>query len=914
MEANKIISCYQCGQKLRVPFDRGELTVTCPNCRQKFSWSKEKGIFCDAPKPTSAPYKRVLKIAGVLLIVIAALYFLGVFETPDKDSTNPFVDSTKTVGDPESAFAPRRLNKSSKASRWITVGYSELLDKQDVIHSGRTLGSALKDPSLKGQLQPFLDKYTYLLPHVLDTQLEPPPNPQQNIIDRFPVGSRQPAWIALFRGGRIHLTTDYQNNVRLFLEGTNPEIAYKKNYPIVRHCLSGLLPDDDSALNIEVYAYQKNYASCELRLNVTPYTLQASKFPTPSKKTPIDLQGLQEFFEKGGQLEGAELTRKNKLILYAKKGPKLTVASAQLNLSDLAVVYRACFHAGDNQAFISLDPHKDPTKVKVNFGGYLEDTRVGHVVLEADKRFKTLTTGLDPTSFSDIRSKTREKVPGFMTCFEREMLSDFKSNPMSKTGWTSTRYWFYPESVEVETDLSNRYALVTNPVFTADAERSQDDFTSKDQFNMLKKATLSPAIRHNIDAMNQNYSQYAEAFSEIKELMSVGRLMGLCSWLLKANPQGIDLDALLAVEIPEFRTPREKDQLIAATALWLDKTDNGNIHYVRENSPVYYLTPRLNTTISEYLSDPKQDNQSNESKFIASRAQNLLLTAPQEKVRTLIATENDLKAFVSDSTGHLEVPMPEKFKAISDEISDKEKLLKSLENEIDSLEKLMNYSSTTDHNRLVGKYNKLVGEYESHRVSYNRIVGQYNSYDLIQHSYMRITGGINLEPEFFNIKKTDSPRLKRFIQGTKSAAVDFSGNSSASWIRSSVGRSDNSVGINMKNLRWLTESEDKQDGGFSRHVTSDSDHDYWYVSEKGKDQWRDLIVSNGMPMSERYFTKGDQSFQIVEYYEDTVKNHITGKFRNSDRIDFKYSDRTNLMKPRPTPVWWPASDEKVLSN
>ena len=204
--------------------------------------------------------------------------------------------------------------------------------------------------------------------------------------------------------------------------------------------------------------------------------------------------------------------------------------------SDLAVAYRAVFHAGDNEAFISLDPHSDPTKVTVNFGGYLENTRIGSVVLEADKRFKTITSGLDPNKFNDLRQYTRQYVPSFLTVAEQDLTD---SSHLSYGKWIGTRFWFYPDSIGIESDLNYQYAMITNPIFMADAERSRDDFASPEEFQKKKNTTLSPSIRRNIDHLNQNYLQYAQAFNELKELTTVARLMGICSWLYKASPHGL---------------------------------------------------------------------------------------------------------------------------------------------------------------------------------------------------------------------------------------------------------------------------------------------------------------------------------------------------------------------------------------
>ena len=108
------------------------------------------------------------------------------------------------------------------------------------------------------------------------------------------------------------------------------------------------------------------------------------------------------------------------------------------------------FHHGYNEPYISLDAHEDNCYAKVNFGGHLENTRVGHVVLEADKLFKMLSTGLDPNTHEIVKSKITEHVPDFLTEDEQNFLED------SMEGSTQIRYWFYPDEIGSVTDLNSR--------------------------------------------------------------------------------------------------------------------------------------------------------------------------------------------------------------------------------------------------------------------------------------------------------------------------------------------------------------------------------------------------------------------------------------------------------------------------
>ena len=225
----------------------------------------------------------------------------------------------------------------------------------------------------------------------------------------------------MLKGGKIVVTDDGNGVASVFALGNDAKQAYNSSYSVVRHILAALLPSGGQPLKVRVFAYQNDYANCELKLCLDPFEIEATDFPTPPGKTPLDLDSLREFFSQGAELAGGSIDAKNNLILVGKKGAKQTLASEPVELADLAVAYRAVFHAGDNQAFISLDPHRNPTLVNVNFGGFLEDTRIGSVVLEADKRFKTITSGLDPTSFADLRNDIRASVPDFASVDERDL-------------------------------------------------------------------------------------------------------------------------------------------------------------------------------------------------------------------------------------------------------------------------------------------------------------------------------------------------------------------------------------------------------------------------------------------------------------------------------------------------------------
>jgi hypothetical protein len=328
----------------------------------------------------------------------------------------------------------------------------------------------------------------------------------------------------------------------------------------------------------------------------------------------------------------------------------------------LAVAYRAVFHAGDNEAFISLDPNKDPTKATVNFGGFLENTRLGSVVLEADKRFKTITSGLDPNSSRDLRNYTRNHVPSFLSVAERDLLSGEQS---ANGQWIVTRFWYYPDAIGVDSDLNWEYAVITNPRFTADAERGREDFASPEEFERKKRNTLSPSIRENIDDLNRNYTQYAQAFPEIAELVTVARLLGLCSWLFKAQPGWLDCDELLSVELPPCKTDVERTQLIAATFFSHPKSEMPDRHRIAAESMVVFLSPILEQTVKEvfqsaanivkYLSSDIDPSTADRAK-IDSEAARLFSQYQNRKVRDMLHTKRDVELLAAYAARKVDVP------------------------------------------------------------------------------------------------------------------------------------------------------------------------------------------------------------------------------------------------------------------
>ena len=329
----------------------------------------------------------------------------------------------------------------TKPSNWVTISYGSAVDKSTLTHSGERVGNVIQkipsyDDDYKGLVQQYLEPYSILCHDVLLYNIKPDTPPLVNILAHYPIGSEQPAWVDLFREGHFQLYYNTQL-IRIFLKGDNPENSFEKYQSVIRHPIQDLINSERLSIkNVEVYVFNNDYAKTEIRVNMTPATFAIDALDLSPKHRPIDLGSIEEFLNHGVVLEAVEVDERNDIFFYGKSASDQTIAEQPVSISDIAVAYRSIFHYGYNAPYISLDTHEDNRYAKVNFGGHLENTRVGHVVLEADKLFKTLSTGIDPNTHEFVKSKITKHVPDFLTEDERGFLEG------TNEGNTEIRYWF----------------------------------------------------------------------------------------------------------------------------------------------------------------------------------------------------------------------------------------------------------------------------------------------------------------------------------------------------------------------------------------------------------------------------------------------------------------------------------------
>ncbi|MCK4655130.1 MAG: hypothetical protein KAU01_11870 [Candidatus Cloacimonetes bacterium] len=728
MKTYEFIHCPNCDKTLRIPHTDETLQITCPICGKAFLYNVQQKTLKNKSKKHSK--FSIIWILFIIIIIIAIIIWINQVESP--------------------TIAKRKKSKSN----WVTISYNELIDRSIITHSGETVDQIIhKIPTytddIKGYVQPYLESYSILCHDVLLSTTEPDTLPLVNILTHYPVGSEQPVWVDLFREGHFQL---YYNThlIRVFLKGTDAEKSYNKYHSIIRHPIRDVINSSDiSVIAIEVYVFNNDYADMEIILNTVPYIISKSELDLSPRHKPLDLSSISDFLNEGVILEAIELDKKNNLYFYGRKSPKQTLAGKPVSISDLAVVYRSIFHYGNNAPYISLDKHEDNRYAKVNFGGHLENTHVGHVVLEADKLFKTLSTGIDPNTHKLVKSHITKHVPGFLTEDERHLLENSDEKHMQ------IRYWFYPDSIGTVTDGS--IGAVLTYQFLADVER------------MDIKINVDNAVRETIKHLNNNFSKYEKANKTYKELSTVGRMMALINWLKGMNmDERIELDDLLSVKIPGFTTPLKTKKMLAVTAI----TYSGNLYLSKDNvkkyTKVYYLSHLLNNqspTATDYS----------------------LLELGKNFLSNIDISEN----------------APSEYKKLNTTIDYYDNMIKSNESKLKSLEReierkkysLDRYSSREidKYNKLINRYNSLVEKQKSYTNMYNSKINEMSKINIISGGYYSIGGGINLHPsEFKRISRNrNSPKIRDIMDLKSKMKIVGKITKSGNWIRSNpdIGKS-----------------------------------------------------------------------------------------------------------------------------
>ncbi len=469
---------------------------------------------------------------------------------------------------------------------WLEIRYGELVDGRQLSHSGdsvaallgRLQGRPLPPPGERPAdrlnhvlLDPLLEPYAFVLQDALDSLAPMADPPMVELGYLWAAGEAQPAWAELLRARRYLVESDGAGRMRVCLpaEGDSPEVAetarmsIAKAAPVLRHIFKAEMSRlEGSSLHVAFHVYRHFPATSAFALSVEPVSMEISETLGSGYRPPLDLEAIDGFLKSGLQLEGARLESDGSLVLLGSPAAEPpTVLGRRIEMSDLAVAYRAVFHGGLAEPYMSLDRGYSPQTAIVNYGGRLRDTALGMVSLLCDIRFKTFSLGLGIEEGQDLRELLRGGLPSFRTHLER-----FAAHPQSQEVMgQQTRLWFYPDRVDLTLSPQGDAMLLRKVRMSAASER----FISA-SMSEAARGEDPPWTMATIEAINRDYEALASLFPEMADLDQVVRLLSLFAWLKQAEIEGVpvpDLDVLMAVELPAIPTPRTFPQLLAFNAL-----------------------------------------------------------------------------------------------------------------------------------------------------------------------------------------------------------------------------------------------------------------------------------------------------------------------------------------------------------
>ncbi|MCU0230185.1 MAG: hypothetical protein MUC67_02280, partial [Acidobacteria bacterium] len=407
------------------------------------------------------PDRRSLAIQVTLLALVAAAGAL------------PTLSSAAAPAPSAAGAAP--------ASGWLVLDYGPLVDRRQPTHSGEPIGMVLDrlgarprpDGSVPGDgvdaadhslVDPLLEPFAFVMSDAVEAASPPGGAGFVELGALYPPGAAEPAWVELVRARRYLVESDGQGRLRAFLpwpagesggDGSRPpavdeveaaKAAWNEAWPVVRHALAAERRRSGQPLAVEVRAYAHFPARTRFLLGARPHRVTVDATGPDGRRAPLDLGAWQRFLDQKLTLEGARLDRDGGIVLFGSPSATApTILGRPLSLADAAVAYRAVFHGGATQPYMSLDRGFAPQTALVNYGGRLQDTGLGMVSLLCDARFKTFSQGIDILDGQDVRERVRAAVPGFRTHLER-----FAADPGSKgLSGQQTRLWFYPDTVEL---------------------------------------------------------------------------------------------------------------------------------------------------------------------------------------------------------------------------------------------------------------------------------------------------------------------------------------------------------------------------------------------------------------------------------------------------------------------------------
>ena len=246
--------------------------------------------------------------------------------------------------------------------------------------------------------------------------------------------------------------------------------------------------------------------------------------------------------------------------------------------------------------------------------------------------------------------------------------------------------------------------------------------------------------------------------------------MAVSTWLRRSESSRLDLDALLAVELPAASTPRTLERVISTEYVSIPPSGKISEDLVKDRSEVTWMTPMLNRTVADFFGDPKAytgylctARKAERKPCAAYEAEAAALFEAQRDLplRSLLDAEEDLMSLLEFLMKQIVYPLPPEGEAARARQLADGKRLERLQEELGQARTDLAAAGDPPPEALAADQERLEAEFGAIMKRYHNTGSPASAWRT--KSRVQVNGGISLRPDEFTIRKNPaSPALQKF--------------------------------------------------------------------------------------------------------------------------------------------------------
>jgi hypothetical protein len=367
--------------------------------------------------------------------------------------------------------------------------------------------------------------------------------------------------------------------------------------------------------------------------------------------------------------------------------------------------------------------------------------------------------------------------------------------------------------------------------------------------------------------------------------------MGLCKWLSTAQPEWLDLDALLSVQLPGHITPTDNLQFLTCAYMVYMKNQTIDAAYVQKHLHVVYLTPHLNETVREFFGADtnlakflcfKYGKDLKKAKKYHKEAAQLLQSHGNVLLRNFLAEQKDVEAFTYYCSETIEKEEPPALYYFTVKY---DSLVQVLEEYKKNIER--STGNQTTYNYWVREYNKVIAEA-------NEINNEINKLGIGFPTNVGVGGGVNVHPANIKVRRGKSvSEIEHELSGLKESGSGGAGADSLA----RIARKD------IPDITWKKVIDQPVGDVSYTHQSGGGTQNAWTAAEEGGNGWHSQIQVAKDFAFERSFDPEKGIMQVTEYFRGTSQRSMIGKRVDDQLIVFTPVDQPAVKLHTP-PGWW----------